>query len=261
MIRSRNHTFDRRLIGGNLILLALSLSFASCVREEIAADLDPPPTPEFIVRSSDTTLVEQGIDAVPEGDFIALSWLAAEAQDLAGYRIYRQAEDSMDFLPPELVADLTLADLGLQSLPNFLDNSPVLTPNSQTGLSQGFFYWVSAYDASGNESGLSVDAYYKLMPKPVLTPPLVQSDSLVLSWSYSQAAVSQVDYFVVRLYDASTGVWTPFWMQQHALFDPLQVIAPLPAGSGLYLFQVDVVGASVPGRPVGSEAALQFEVL
>ncbi len=239
-----------------LILIICTLFFG-CGKEEVALDLTPPTTPQFVPRTDDTVLVEQGIDAVPEGDFIRVVWQAVNDEDLAGYRLYRQREDST-FLPPALIADRTLQDLAGLAIPFYLDTDTLLAPDPLTGISHGYYYWVSAYDQSGNESLLSTPTYYQLMPKANLSSPVAQGDSLLLSWSYSLASIFQVDMFVVRLDSLTGSGWIPFWLQQHALFDPLQVVCPISLAAGNYLYQVDVVGSSAD--PSGSEAAVEFTV-
>ncbi len=256
------HKMRRRLgiWAYRLGVLLICFCAAGCVSEKIAADLDPPPVPQFVTRTSDLSLVEHGIDAVAEGNYIYIAWNPSDAGDLSGYKVYRQAQDSISFLPPELIEDLPLSELSSASAPDYTDRSSLLSPNAQTGLSQGFYYWVSAYDASGNESGLSESAFYKLLPKATLSPPVQQNDSLVIQWSYATAAVSQVDYFVVRLFQSGGGAWEPFWLQQHAFFDPLRVVYPQSLAAGSYRVQVDVVGAAPANQPAGSEAALIFNI-
>jgi len=200
-------------------------------------------------RSNETDLIEQGIDAVPDGDYIYLSWMPSAATDLAGYRLYRMAEDSVD---QELIAELD---------PNttyYEDRDSLLAPNSGTGLSQGFYYWVTAYDESGNESSLSEEAYYKLIAKPDLTDPIIQENSITFSWSYNQTQLAS--YFVVRLFEWADGGWNPFWLYKHEEFFPLQVNYDPSLDSGIYRYQVDVVGSTPAELPSGSEKSLQFTI-
>lgn len=226
-----------------------------CAREEIASDQNPPPAPQLIPRSADTLLVEQGIDAVPEGNYISLSWQPVDAEDLAGYRLYRRAEDSADVVPPEMIADLTLADLGADSVPDYIDNSDILYSDS----SRGFYYWISAYDEHGNESALSEEAYYRLIKKADLQAPVVAGDTLKLSWNYTGNPFD-VDYFVVRLFRLEIGLWTPFWLYKHDVYFPAEANYVGALANGTYRYQVDVVGASPPSLPSGSEAVWQFEM-
>lgn len=249
--------WESKCFAPTIIIAVLVVFLTGCGKEEVASDMTPPATPQFVPRSSDTTLVEQGIDAVPEGDYIRVNWEAVGDEDLAGYRIYRQREDSLS-VPPRLIADKTIQDLVGQAVPYYVDIDTILAPDPVTGLSLGFIYWVSAYDQSGNESTLSLPASYRLMPKAVLSPPGQQGSGLVLSWNYAEASLFQVGMFVVRLDSLTESGWTPFWLQEHTLFSPLQVSCPLSLPPGDYRYRVDVVGSSTD--PSGSEAALEFMV-
>jgi len=231
------------------LALLICILLAGCGREEIAADTEPPEVVLITPRSNETDLIEQGIDAVPDGDYIYLSWMPSAATDLAGYRLYRMAEDSVD---QELIAELD---------PNttyYEDRDSLLAPNSGTGLSQGFYYWVTAYDESGNESSLSEEAYYKLIAKPDLTDPIIQENSITFSWSYNQTQLAS--YFVVRLFEWADGGWNPFWLYKHEEFFPLQVNYDPSLDSGIYRYQVDVVGSTPAELPSGSEKSLQFTI-
>lgn len=244
-----------RASAGFIVSLILSVSVCilmnGCAQEQIAVDTTPPGVIAFTPRNPDTTLVEQGIDAVPDGDYITMSWQASGANDLAGYRLYRRNEDLVG-------ADrVMIAELSKNSL-EYEDHDSVIAPDQTTGLSSGFSYWVTAFDASGNESGLSESAYYKLMPKPELNEPVLQGDTLSLSWTYDSS--QNVDYFAVRLFRLSEGSWQPFWITVHELFYPLTVTYTEPLAAGTYRFQVDVVGAAPEEEPAGSEKARQFDI-
>ncbi len=235
----------------SLVILSLWFLTTGCVEEQIALDLTPPSVISFTPRNADSALVEQGIDAVPEGDYITLSWEASGAGDLAGYRLYRRNEDE------EGAERILIAELGKNEL-SYEDRDTALAPDQATGLSSGFAYWITAFDESGNESGLSESAYYKLMVKPELNEPVVQGDTLTLSWTYNQS--QDVDYFAVRLFRLDQGSWVPFWITVHELFYPLSVTYTEPLEAGSYLFQVDVIGATPEEEPSGAEKARQFEI-
>jgi len=242
------------LIGRRAAILLLFMFLLGCGKESTISDQEPPPVPQFVPRSADTALVELGIDAVPDGDYISVSWSASDAPDVGGYRLYRRAEDSSEAVPRDLVADLDLGILGLASAYSYTDNSQILFTDS----SGGFFYWITAYDESGNESGYSEEAYFCLMPKPDLQAPVVLGDTLKLSWNYTGQPFD-VDYYVVRLFKLESSLYAPFWLLKYNLYnlDPVDYIGPLEPGT--YRYQVDVIGASPPDRPSGSEAAYSFQ--
>lgn len=229
------------------------LFLTGCGREEIAADMDPPPVVQFTARSADTVLIEQGIDAVPDGDYIYLNWLLSQADDVAGYRLYRQAEDT--------TARQQIADLEGDAT-EYEDRDTVLAPDPETGLSTGFYYWITAYDESGNESALSDQekAYFRLMAKPNPNPPTVWSDSLRLSWSYMLDDPFEVDYYVLRLLHLVDGQWTPFWLETYQEYSQLSTYYYGSLSSGTYRLKVDVVGATPADLPSGSESWLEFDV-
>ena len=248
----------RRPINLATVFIIFCTLLWGCGKEKVALDLTPPETPQFVARSADTALVEQGIDAVPEGDYIKIVWQAVYDEDMGGYRIYRQREDSILTLP-RLIADLPIQELGGQATPTYLDMADsILAPDLNSGLSLGFYYWVSAYDQAGNESALSSPVYYKLIPKAEPNNPAPPGDSLVMTWGYSQSQGFQTAYFVIRLFTGTENGWVPFWMATHELFNQWQVVYPQSLPPGNYLYQVDVVGSS--SLPSGSEAAVEFSV-
>jgi hypothetical protein len=224
-----------------------------CSREKIPADRIPPPTPEFVARSADTALVQQGIAAVANDNSILLPWQISPAEDLGGYRIYRQV-DTVLAPPADMIADLPITELAGDSVLYFTDGSPTLSPDS----GRGFFYWISAYDLSGNESSLSASAYYRLLPQPgSLAYANALPDSLTLSWNFTEN-LNQVAYFMVRLYYGDSD--TAFWKEQHDQFSDFHVshYGNLPAG--VYRFKVDVVGSSDALHPSGSAASEEFTI-
>jgi hypothetical protein len=158
-----------------------------------------------------------------------------------------------------LIADLPTLDLGGQPTPIYLDMADsILAPNLNTGLSEGFYYWISAYDQAGNESALSQSAYYQLIPKAEPHDPVPQGDSVILTWGYSQSPGFQIAGFVIRLYNMTDLGWEPFWIAEHELYNQWQVVYPQVLLPGSYLYQVDVIGSS--SLPTGSEAAATFSV-
>jgi len=232
-----------------LLVLQLIFMLVGCASEEIAVDIDPPVVVEITPRSNDDAILETGIDAVPDGDYIYISWLPSLANDLAGYRIYRM-EDVVD-------ADRTMIEEVEANATEYEDRDSVLAPDQATGHSSGFKYWVTAFDESGNESSLSEEAYYKLLLKPDLIGYEVGTDSLLLNWSYDLTSGADV-YFVIRLFEGAESV--PFWTKAYNLFSPLQVAYPGTLNPGQYVYKVDVVGVTPEEMPSGSEASHQFSI-
>jgi hypothetical protein len=236
-----------------LLIPGIAALMLGCASEEVAVDMDPPNQVQIIPHSADTVLVEQGIDALPEGNYIYLSWEQNLATDLAGYRVYRRAheDEPTDFM---LIADLEKDET------EYEDRDPVVAPDQVTGLTTGFSYRVSAYDESGNEGSLSEEVYYKLLLKPDLSDPWLDQAGLHLQWSYDTSAPDPVDYFVIRLFREIDNQWYPFWLTTYQLFSPLEVVYSDPIDDGTYRYQVDVIGATPPEQPAGSERVYQFTI-
>ncbi len=238
-----------------ILLLTLAIFFG-CGREQVSTDTEPPPTPQFVSRSADTAWVETGIDAVPEGDWIKVVWLPVTAEDLAGYRLYRQA-DSVNAPPPELILDLTEFQAAGDDTLSYLDMDPVLAPIPQSGLTRGFFYLISAYDDRENESPFSNPCFYELMVKPSLYQPVMQNNQWLFRWSYNQLGLSW-QYFVIRLFRETGSEFLPYWVTSYSLPNPLEITLPDTLPTGNYQYQVDVIGATPADRPSGGEEKLLF---
>jgi fibronectin type 3 domain-containing protein len=107
-----------------------------------------------------------------------LSWNANTEPDLAGYRIYYGTS------PRSSAPYSNLLDVGLTATPG----APART---LTNLADGYTYYfaVTAYDTSGNESGYSVEVS-KALPLPDTSPPSVPSSMTASPVSSSQINLS-----------------------------------------------------------------------
>jgi len=239
-------------VGRRAALLFLLTLLLGCGKESTISDQEPPPIPQFVPRGADTALVELGIDAVPMGitsrfpgslRMLPMSGLPP-LPPCRGFIGSRSARSGVGLGFGHSGYGFRVFLHGQQSDP-FHDSSG------------GFFYWITAYDESGNESGLSEEAYFRLMPKADLQAPVVLGDTLSLSWNYTGQPF-EVDYYVVRLFVLEGSVSNPIWLLKYDLYNlnPVDHIGMLEPGS--YRYQVDVIGASPPDRPSGSEASYSF---
>lgn len=108
------------------------LILAGCV-VQTQVDTTPPPIP-------------QGIRTVSLDNAIEISWLPSEAGDLSGYHIWRGASQAGRFV-----------EIGTVNQSPFVDDGVV---NGTT-----YYYAISAFDRSGNESDLSSELVYDT-PRP-----------------------------------------------------------------------------------------------
>jgi len=226
----------------SLPLICLScLMVFSCGEDTIDEDITAPMPPELVEKSVEYAMVENGIDAVPGGNWIYLQWDPNTEDDLAGYQIWRMAEDDTNqtFL---LLQNLSLTQLTSIEQPEFTDMSPEVAPNPFTGFGRGYYYYITAYDDMGNQSAASDTAYYKLLKKPQSLS--VDADLDTVRWSYPIAPEEDV-YFVLRIVRVPSGDYV--WITRYYNFqDPFAVPYNFDGsaigfmGSGKYYFRVDV---------------------
>lgn len=186
------------------IFFVLLVGFLACGQDK-NEDTTPPRKPVFVYKSLDSSEVETGIDAVPETDGIRLEWFLNAENDLDVYTIYRRKDslnttfseltsieaDSRDFLDSLLVTQGKDSGL-IQQYLFFVDDS--------VGLSQGYEYYLRAFDKSGNPSAPSDTVYYRVEPKPTILEPKIVTNSLTptLQWNWSPLSFPQ---FLVRVRD------------------------------------------------------------
>jgi len=120
----------------------------------------PPATPKWVIKSSPCDIMERGIDAVPEDNFIRLEWHPNKEDDLGGYRIFR-ADSAVD-REFALIANID----GMSG--NMLDTVYI---DMNVRLNVNYFYYIVAHDLSGNVSEASDTIRYRLIPKPVPVSP------------------------------------------------------------------------------------------
>jgi len=173
-----------------LITLYLAVMLYSCGENIDVEDKTPPAKPVFHAKSFDSAMVETGIDAVSEGDYIYLEWKPNRESDLQGYILERKDPDSTNWL--QLGAMLAKGDT------TYLDNSDGLIDDNNTN--KKFYYRVLAVDEAGNRSEPSFEESYRLLPKVNIIEFKKQgSDSLKIVCSY-QGDYNSI-YFNFRFYE------------------------------------------------------------
>jgi hypothetical protein len=116
------------------------------------SDTTAPEPPVLLQPPPDSAVDETGTDAVPEADWIRVTWLSNQEDDLQGYRIYRSSP------PLNLDTLLAVQRVGSAETDTVFDDSSV-------NLGLRYTYTVTAFDRSGNESGESAPVDYLLIPK------------------------------------------------------------------------------------------------
>lgn len=192
----------------NLFVLILLLSCSG--NEIVDIDTTPPLKPRLIphlgdagdgqAQNIDGELIEindenNGIDAVPYGNSIKISWDFLEDTDLDHIKINRFSL----YNPQPVAIDSILADGGI----SYTD----ISLQDGNAFGQEWQYFIEVFDMAGNSS-VSDTTGYELVHKPILQYPnenqLVNAAQLYWRWD----EVSGIDHYRVLLFDNNG---TLFW--------------------------------------------------
>jgi hypothetical protein len=129
------------------LILCMSFSILNCDKTN-NPDRIGPTAPAMIPKTADTSSVERGIDAVPEGDWIQLEWTHPEKESIRYYDLYRgNSADSLF----RFVAETTDTV--------FIDKVE--------SIGRRYLYFVKAVNHDGVQSNPSDTVSYRLIAKPV----------------------------------------------------------------------------------------------
>jgi hypothetical protein len=196
-------------------LLAAALLISGCGNDSSSSDNQPPSTPRLVAHTSDSDYAQFGIRAEPVANesvyLVRVEWYANPEPDVAGYRIWRVNEFgeprrhyvvkdlrmNTDLIPGRAV--YSYIDQG-DSLDGMQAN--LLTPDSLTGESRGYYWEVQAYDTANNRSDYSARVYYRLISNPYnLSVYHTTGNDYVAVWQYTPKVFSDTpSYFMIRAY-------------------------------------------------------------
>lgn len=183
-----------------ILLLVMLVVFWGCSGDDDKdKDKTPPATPAMIPHLGDTgdapvqiddawvelTDDNNGIDTVPEGQWIRIAWEPFIDNDLSHLKVFRFSD---------MEAEATeIAQIPSNSI-SYLDKGPLVERN-------WYSYYIELFDASGN-STVSDTVSYALLTKPNLISPAnqanVQTTGLFLEWD---AADDGTGFYRVLVWD------------------------------------------------------------
>jgi len=171
-------------------LLALIGTALSGCEKSTPSDTTAPDPPVLLPTPPDSAWDETGTDAMAEADWIRVTWLSNQEDDLSGYKIYRSS--------PPLNLDTLLAVQTVGSA-----EADTLFDDTSLSLGVRYTYMVTAFDLSGNESGASEEVNYMLIPKldaeNLISPRGTVSDRRpVFTWTSTGESVENY----LRVYDS-----------------------------------------------------------
>lgn len=238
-----------------VILMIAFFAFSNC--EDTTNSENPAPGKVLLVsKSPENEAVETGIDAEyilgppPPRNGIIIQWHPVQDDDLAGYRVYRSAVDSLTAF--NLIATVRTQSAGK------IDTSYFDTDTNVVAHAR-YYYRISAEDAE-QEGPKSNAADYQL--EEVCIPNFPPPFSSIFKW---QSPTIHTGSFIFRLAKRQ-GLegYKSFWITElHDEYTPspeksLSELGLDSLGSGQYRWRIDVLGLE---NNNGSESAwLDFSV-
>ncbi|MFO7891651.1 MAG: hypothetical protein R6V04_15085 [bacterium] len=132
------------------LIFILNFTILSCDKSVSTGGLKPASV-VFVSKTADASILERGIDAVPDGDKIKIEWFLNPEKEVEKYNIYRSEEDSEKFSFIFTTRDTVYEDM-------------VKTHTK-------YYYYVNAETDEGVTSEPSDTINYTLLDKALLLSP------------------------------------------------------------------------------------------
>jgi hypothetical protein len=244
-------------------LLIVLLVLSGCGQDQSTSDNQPPSAPRpQIIRAEPVPASSD------DRHWARITWYGNPEPDVAGYRVWRVPEfvsisqryvikdlhvgPGADFEPGRALC--SWVDQGDTTNGNPLNQ---LQPDPVTGESRGFYWYLEAYDESGNRSGFSDPIYYRLINNPRnLTVGRVSPNSYRANWQYANNPDVMIDYCTLRVYPLWLGPDSTVKFQQDHIYqadcssslDFSEVLRPMITDC-TYVLQLDVTSSlPAPGQ-------------
>ncbi len=201
---------------------------------------DTKPSPIFILEGSDvTSLIERGIDAIPEGNVIRIEWVPSSDEEVDRYRIYRSEQNPKG--PFIEIASCAAKDSF------YLDYS--------VSVNKRYFYYMLVQNDQGILSDPSDTLDYRLIEKAKNLTTTAKADSFY--WTDPNGYTAP--YYMIRIYELASQevIW---FSRVEPQFDNIQGVSFNKDGSAIldsliggidYQWRIDIVG---PEDHCGSES-------
>jgi hypothetical protein len=222
-----------------LLLTLIFINF-NCKNKETPAKEKPKPV-ELIPGSPDTSRIETGIDAIPDGDKIHLEWNSKSDETTLIYEVYRGS-----------VKDGTFSKVASVSVPTRFYDDPERSVNVR------YYYYVLAVSDEGVKSEPSDTLSYKLINKPEGLMPGGNSSAVIPTFRWRD--VNHANDYIIRIQESGSEafVWFSKFMaqfgsdEQSILFnaDHTAVSDSLTRGKN-YQWRIDIIGNE---KACGSES-------
>lgn len=222
----------------SLLLILIFINF-NCKNKESPLKVKPQKV-ALIPCSSDTSRIESGIDAVPEGDKIHVEWNSGYDETVQTYEVYRGTS-----------AKGVYSKVATVNVPTQFYDDPV-------SVNTRYYYYVLSVSDEGVESESSDTLSYKLVFKPeILGPEGDAPDKPVFAWRDANRASD----YVIRVQESGSDSFVWFSMFQAPQYGPEEqsiafnadhsaAAVSLTTGKA-YQWRIDVIGSE---KASGSES-------
>jgi len=176
------------------LILGVIFAILNCNKKSTGPELEPPVV-IFVPCSEDTSEVEKGIDAVPEGDVILIEWYASTDDFVDRYEIYRSESEDKDY---SLVEQIEVPDT------SYLDLVPEINVR--------YYYYILAINIDNIKSESSDTVFYELLKKAEIISPKEKTNVTDTRPLFQWKDPNEQHLNVIRLRDKNSSEY--IWISQ-----------------------------------------------
>ncbi|NOY77629.1 MAG: hypothetical protein GXO76_07155 [Calditrichaeota bacterium] len=171
-----------------LLLFVINFSILFCKSNSSGPEIKKPDPPVIVPKSAENSLIEKGVDAIPETDAIFFEWFHS-GEKIQAWNIYKKEGKTGHF---RLLSHVSPGDT------SFVDQ------NVTVGVR--YWYFLTAGGSNGEESDPSNTITYKLIPK---AGSLGNTRDVRPIFEWRSSGVAPM-YYILRLY--KNPKHTPVWI-------------------------------------------------
>ncbi len=213
------------------LLFGFIFAILTCSENLTSVDLIPDKV-VLIAGTSDTTVVEQGMDAIPEENAILIQWHSLDDQTIKSYEVWRSTDQLLDY---ENIAEVTISDS------SYIDKS--------VQFYKKYFYYVVAVNEDNKKGESSDTLSYILLKKAIHLNPQgeISEQSPKFSWEDPNGASE----YIIRVFDPLSNdcIWLEKISSTYSNREEVQYnfnntakLETLKSGNEYY-WRIDVVGS------------------
>lgn len=161
------------------LLFIVNFSILSCKSNSSGPEVQKPDAPIIVPKSAENSVIEKGVDAIPEMNAIFFEWRSPRAE-VQGWNVYKKKAESGSF---QFLTNVSNVDT------SFIDQNVLVGTR--------YWYYVTAVGLNGQESQPSDTVDYKLLEKANSLSNTLDVHP-VFEWHTSGVAPI---FYILRLYE------------------------------------------------------------